>query len=93
MFADVSKTEVCGIKYTEAKIGYFLFQDIDPNGSGVMRADDIPTALSATSFLISMKLGNDRERINMQVCKRSHVGAFFKVRNNIIRSYTSCQQV
>ena len=60
MFADVSKTEVCEITNTEAKIGYFLFQDIDPKGSGVMRADDIPTVLSATSFLISMKLSSDR---------------------------------
>ena len=78
MFADVPKDfKVCGITNTEAKVGNFLFQDIDPKGSGVMRVDDIPTAFSSTSFLTSMKLGSDRERINMQVCKASHVCAFF----------------
>ena len=36
------------------------FQELDPSGSGVIRADDIPKALSTASELIEARLNPNR---------------------------------
>ena len=38
----------------------FLLQDYDPKGTGVLRADDIPTALGTAVFIYKQRLDPNR---------------------------------
>lgn len=38
----------------------FCSKDIDPKGTGVLRADDVPSALASASFIMEQRLNSDR---------------------------------
>ncbi len=45
-----------------------VFQDVDPKGTGVLKADDIPLALSTASFVINQRLNSERYMHSIDNC-------------------------